>query len=144
MASYRFIPMYPAKYAGDPKRIFARSKWEFNYMGLIDKSPVVLRWLSEPKQLNISYVDPVDRQVKQYWPDFLIQYKDGSKELVELKPLRQAKFNPNDVYDKIMFARNVAKWEAASRFCKRNNVKFRVVTEKQLNTKKRKQARKKK
>src|SRR5208282_4772330 len=104
-------------YAGDPRRIVARSKWELMYMQALDNSPMVRKWISEPKNLNIAYLDPLDKKLHQYWPDFLVQYRDGTIEVLEVKPLKQsvAEKAVNN-YDKIMLLKNVAKWTAADRF----------------------------
>jgi hypothetical protein len=137
MAQYRFLPLNPTKYAGDSRRIIARSKWELTYMTALDKSPLVLKWLSEPKNLNISYLNPLDKQVHQYWPDFLVQYTTGEIELIEIKPLKEAVQNEAvSLHDKLSLVKNIAKWTAAENFAKSIGAKFRVVTEKTLYRKK--------
>lgn len=129
----RFVPKNPDKYAGDSSRITARSSWELIYMSALDSSPLVSKWVSEPKFLNITYQSPIDKKVKHYWPDFLIVYVNGEKELVEIKPLKEASLSEaKSNYDKLMFAQNVMKWQAAQRIAKAIGAKFRLVTEQQL------------
>ena len=128
-----FIPRNPAKYAGDPRRIVARSRWELVYMQALDNSIQVARWSSEPRNLNIKYVDPITRQVKSYWPDFLVQYNNNMIEFVEIKPLKESMMSEaKSTYDRLMLARNAAKWQAANRLAKAIGAKFRIVTEREL------------
>ena len=125
----QFVPRNPEKYAGDPTRIIARSSWELIYMRALDQSPLVSKWVSEPKFLNISYKSPIDKKIKQYWPDFLIVYNSGEKELVEIKPMKEASLlEAKSDYDKLMFAQNVMKWQAAQKIAKAIGAKFRLVT----------------
>lgn len=137
MRDRRYIPRNPQKYAGDANRIFARSQWELAYMRALDNSNIVAKWISEPKTLNISYINPLDKKLHQYWPDFLVQYVDGSIELLEIKPLKEAQLQTSkSTYDKLMLVKNIAKWQAADRFAKKIGARFRVITEKQLFTRK--------
>lgn len=129
----RFIPKFPEKYMGDPRRIVSRSSWELAYMSALDNSRMVSKWMSEPRNLKITYINPLDRKLKHYWPDFLIQYIDGTIEIVEVKPLKEASLNKAvSQYDKLMLVKNIAKWQAAEQFAKKIGAKFRVVTEQQM------------
>jgi|SRR5271154_1002097 len=133
MARYSYLVKNPMKYAGDPNRVMARSKWEHMYMQALDTSPMVRKWVSEPKNLGISYINPLDRKVHKYWPDFLVQYVDGNVEILEIKPLNKTLAeNTTSTYDKIMLAQNISKWAAADRFARAIGAKFRVITEKTL------------
>jgi len=106
-------------------------------MQALDTSPMVRKWVSEPRNLGISYMSPLDRKVHRYWPDFLVQYIDGNIEILEIKPLKQsvAESATNNV-DKIELLKNVAKWAAADRFAKSIGGRFRVITERTLFRKK--------
>ena len=133
MAEYRYTVKNVAKYAGDARRVVARSKWELMYMQALDNSSMVARWISEPKTINISYVNPLDKKVHQYWPDFLVQYTDNSIEILEIKPLKESLAeNAKSTYDKLSLIKNMAKWAAADRFAKSIGARFRVITENQL------------
>lgn len=128
-----FVPRNPAKYAGDARRIVARSRWELAYMRALDNSIQVARWFSEPRNLNITYLDPITRQVKSYWPDFLVQYNNNTIEIVEIKPLKESLMSEaKSTYDRLMLARNAAKWQAADRLAKAIGARFRIVTEREL------------
>ncbi len=134
---YRYMVKNIDKYAGDPSRVVARSKWELMYMQALDMSPMVRKWISEPKNLGISYLNPLDKKVHQYWPDFLVQYTDGNLEILEIKPLNKTLAEKTtSTYDKIMLVQNIAKWAAADRFAKSLGGRFRVITEKILFRKK--------
>jgi hypothetical protein len=133
MLKYRYACKNLEKYAGDPRNIYARSKWELMYMQALDNSPMVRKWMSEPKNLNISYLSPIDKKVHQYWPDFLVQYRDGNVEIIEIKPLKQSVAEMAiSTADKIMLLKNSAKWAAADRFAKSIGARFTVITEKNL------------
>lgn len=137
MAGYSYLPMNIDKYAGDYRRIVARSKWEIAYMQALDSSSLVKRWISEPKNLNISYINPLDRKLHQYWPDFLVQYVSGEIEIVEIKPMKEALAEKAaSMYDKLSLIKNMAKWQAADRFAQSIGGRFRVITEAQLFAKK--------
>lgn len=133
MASKRFIPRNPDKYAGDARYIVSRSSWEYFYMQALDSSNLVAKWISEPKTLGIKYVNPIDRKLHEYWPDFLVQYVNNQIEIIEIKPLKESMLSPKaSQYDKLMLAKNISKWKAAEVFAKKIGASFRVVTEAQL------------
>jgi hypothetical protein len=133
MANLVFVPTNPKKYAGDARRIVARSSWEIAYMRALDNSIHVSKWFSEPKNLNITYLDPITKQVKHYWPDFLVQYTNNTLEIVEIKPLKEAMMSEaKSNYDKLMLIRNAAKWQAAENLAKAIGARFRLVTEREL------------
>lgn len=137
MTQYRYTCKNPNKYKGDIRRIVARSKWELMYMQALDTSNMVRAWISEPKNLGIRYMSPLDKKVHAYWPDFLVQYIDGNIEILEIKPLKEAlQEKANSTYDKLTFIKNVAKWEAADKFAKSIGARFRVITEQTLLKKK--------
>jgi hypothetical protein len=68
-------------------------------------------------------------------PDFFIVYKDknGKKhaELVEVKPASQTLRERvgKSLYNQEQYIKNMAKWEAASAWCKQQGIKFRIVNE---------------
>lgn len=137
MAGFRFIPRFPDKYAGDPRRIVARSRWEIVYMTALDNSNLVHKWMSEPRQLKIQYYNPIKRKVAEYWPDFLVQYTNGEMHIVEVKPAKEStRKNAVSLYDKLMLVQNEAKWEAANKLATAIGARLRVVTEDQLFVKK--------
>ena len=146
MAAIQYIIKNIQKYAGRPERVIydtegkpqffiitGRSTWEVMYMGMLDNSPLVASWISEPKMFNIRYRSPIDKQMHSYWPDFFIQYVNNAREIVEIKPLKEALVeNAKSTYDKLMLVKNMAKWQAAAIFAKSIGARFRVLTEKDL------------
>lgn len=133
LALYRYTVKNPRKYAGDLRNVIARSSWELAYMGALDRSSFVAQWVSEPKYLNIRYLNPIDNKVHSYWPDFIVKYIDGNLDIIEIKPLKEA-LNEKAVsqYDKLALIKNAAKWRAASAFAKSIGARFRVLTEADL------------
>lgn len=131
-AQGQFTPKNPSKYVGK-KLPHARSSWEFVFMKMLDEHPGVENWASE--SIQIPYRDPLTGKHTIYVPDFFISYKDknGKKhaELIEVKPtnhtLRERVGKSR--YNQEQYVKNLAKWEAASAWCKQKRIKFRVVTE---------------
>jgi hypothetical protein len=74
-ATYKGIyrPSNPSKYAGNPNRIVYRSNWERKFMVYCDRTDDIIYWASE--ELSIPYVNPIDRKVHRYFPDFIIKTK---------------------------------------------------------------------
>jgi hypothetical protein len=95
-----------------------RSSWELQFMRWCEKSDIVKKWSTE--YLSIPYVNPVDKKIHRYFPDFFIQ-TDKGKFIIEIKPNKDKK-NPV----------NLAKWEAAQKWAEDHGYKFVVLTEKEL------------
>jgi len=93
-----------------------RSSWEKVFMKYIDYSDNIKSWGTEP--FAIKYVSPKDNRFHRYFVDFVLVMQDGSKHLIEIKPLSQCK-NPI----------NLAKWEAAKAYCASIGATFTVITE---------------
>ena len=131
-AQGRFEMKNPTKYVGK-KTPLDRSSWEFVFMRMLDEHPGVENWASE--SIQIPYRDPLTGRYTIYVPDFFIVYNDknGSKhaELVEVKPESQTKLESvgKSLYNQQQYVRNMAKWEAASKWCKQQGIRFRVVNE---------------
>lgn len=129
-----FNPTNPGKYAGDPTKIVCRSLWERNVCKFCDEHPSILKWSSE--EIAIPYIHPADNKIHNYFPDFLIQFKnnEGTQNwMVEIKPKKQTYLKENaSKKEKFMWAMNSAKWKAAEAYCKKNNITFKIITEKEL------------
>jgi hypothetical protein len=121
----------PAKYVGNGTPRY-RSGWEFSFMRFCDNNDHILQWASE--SVAIPYRNPVTGKMSRYIPDFLVSYrtKDNTMraELIEIKPKKQSvvesKMNSRD---RAVVAVNYAKWDQAMKWCKRNGLSFRVITE---------------
>lgn len=130
-AQGKFELKNPEKYVGNKTPTY-RSGWEHTFMQFCDNHPGIVQWASESVQ--IPYRNPLTGKQTIYVPDFLVVYQDknGHKkaELIEVKPKKQATLeSARSTKDKATVALNYAKWEAASKWCKRQNINFRIVTE---------------
>lgn len=96
------------------KTSYYRSSWELRFMVQLDNDPHVKDYQYEP--FVIPYV--WDGGDHRYLPDFLVEYSDGRKELIEVGPekLKEENF------------RNQAKIESARLFCESRGWTFRVVS----------------
>lgn len=124
----------PEKYAGLKKPRY-RSSWEHAFMRFADNHPSIIQWASEAVQ--IPYKNPLTGKQTIYVPDFLIVYQDkkGQKiaEVIEIKPNIQTKLTEKTSYrDKLSIAVNMAKWQAAAKWCRLKGLQFRVVNEDQI------------
>jgi hypothetical protein len=133
----------PVKYIGDPHKIIFRSSWEKRFAMYCDTNERILSWSSEP--MEIPYLNPVDREIKQYNVDFYVRVKTGEKEteqyLVEVKPsrqLQQPQAPTGRITEKKMesytnsmkaYLVNIAKFKAAKEFAISRGWQFVVVTE---------------
>ena len=72
-----------------------------------------------------------------YVPDFLVVYRDKNNttkaELVEIKPKKQSIIESKaSNRDRAVVAVNYAKWDAATKWCRRQGLTFRVITEEDI------------
>jgi hypothetical protein len=131
----KFSPKNPEKYMGlgDPTY---RSSWELTFMMFCDNNPSVQQWASE--SVKIPYRDPLTGKNTIYVPDFLILYLDKNArkhaELIEIKPNNQATLEAvgKNKLNQAQYIRNLAKWEAATAWCKKYGVQFRVISERDI------------
>lgn len=130
----RFIPKNPEKYLGKQYPIF-RSSWEKVFCEMCDQHPNVIGWASE--NISIKYRHPFTKQIKNYVPDFFVIYVDRSgkkyAEIIEIKPASQTypKY-ARSKKDKEALVINMAKWEAARIYCKKNRIGFRILCEQHI------------
>ena len=140
----RFRVANVAKYKGDITNIVYRSLWELKFMKWCDSSVSVVEWGSET--VIIPYISPIDNKVHRYFVDFYIKVRTKAniieKYLIEIKPEKFTK--PPEIPKKrtkrfidevFQYGVNDAKWKAAFEFCKDRNIKFVILTEKDLGIK---------
>lgn len=131
-ASGVYTPQNPQKYVGNHKPRF-RSGWELTFMKFCDNNDNIIAWASEA--IKIPYKNPFTGKQTVYVPDFFVMYEDrnGSKraEVVEIKPKKQSIIESKvaSAKDRAIVALNYAKWQAATVYCKRQGLTFRVITE---------------
>lgn len=134
-ANGKYQVQNPEKYVGNKQPTY-RSSWEFTFMRTCDTHPAIQKWASEA--ISIPYRCPVTGKQTVYIPDFFIQYvdRDGKihTELVEVKPRNQTVREAvgRNKNNQIEYARNMSKWQAATAWCKKQGIKFRVINEQDL------------
>jgi hypothetical protein len=120
-----------AKYVGKGAPRY-RSGWELAFMRFLDNNDSILQWASE--SISIPYRNPITGKQSIYVPDFLITYRNRNSqmvaEVIEIKPKKQSvvesKMKANE---RAIVAVNYAKWDAATKWCKKQGLLFRVITE---------------
>lgn len=135
-----FRPLHAEKYKGHDLPRYL-SSWELKLFRWCDTNPNVLEWGSE--NVVILYTSPIDNKTHRYFVDAFIKLKTASgikKFLVEVKPYRQT-VKPEKttnaskkslVYEQLTYIQNMAKWEAAKKWCKDRGIEFTILTEKEL------------
>lgn len=95
------------------------SSWELHFMELLDVDIDVKSYKSQP--FSIPYFRPDTNKFHRYIPDFLVEYTDGTKVLVEIKPecFLDAELN-------------LLKFEAGRRYAYQNKWEFVILTEEDL------------
>lgn len=144
------------KYYPSGKVPIYKSSWEMQVFYALDINPNVLYWGYEP--LEIYYYNPRYLKYSVYYPDILCHIRMDSgveqKILIEIKPTKYTvmpkKPNPpkentpakwerfrrsqinyeNNLKDYMV---NLAKWEAAQRWCQKNGVMWRILNENNTN-----------
>ena len=140
----KYKPRCPYKYKGYPTNIIYRSLWELKFMRYCDSNTNILEWGSE--EIALPYRSPVDNKVHRYFPDFYIKVRENSgkikRMIIEVKPLKQTmkpkkpkRQTKGYIYEVYEYAKNHAKWEAATEFCDDRKWEFKVLTEKELGIK---------
>jgi hypothetical protein len=130
----KYKPINREKYVGDIETITCRSLWERSVCKFLDENENILKWSSE--ELAIPYVNPFDKKIHNYYPDFLIQFKEKNNLknwIVEIKPKKQTLLKENaSKKEKITWLINQAKWKAAEAYCLKHNFEFKLLTEKEI------------
>lgn len=144
----KFTPTNPHTYVGDVSKITYRSSWELKFflfldnLSGIDNSPIIA-WNSE--EVIVKYVCSTDGKEHRYYPDVYMETRNSSNEvikyLIEIKPYSETlpPKKGGKWYNQQMltYIKNRSKWEEAERFCKKNNLVFKIITEYELGLKKR-------
>ena len=139
--SGKYRPTNPRKYKGDPRNIVYRSLWERKFMVYCDSHDHIIEWGSE--EFSIPYRDPVSGRRRRYFPDFYIKVRESTgqvkKYVIEIKPKKQCiepkvqkRKTKAYIREVCEYAKNQAKWEAATEYCKDRRLEFKVLTESEL------------
>jgi len=121
----------PLKYVGKREPRY-RSGWELAFMRFCDTNDHILQWASE--SIVIPYRHPLTGRMTNYVPDFLITYRTRDNrmcaEVIEIKPKKQSVLESKaSARDRAVVAVNYSKWDAATKWCRRQGLQFRVITE---------------
>jgi len=121
----------PLKYVGKREPRY-RSGWELAFMRFCDTNDNILQWASE--SIVIPYRHPLTGRMTNYVPDFLITYRTRDNrmcaEVIEIKPKKQSVLESKaSARDRAVVAVNYSKWDAATKWCRRQGLQFRVITE---------------
>jgi hypothetical protein len=133
-AQGKYQILNPDKYVGRGLPTY-RSGWEHSFMRFCDTNEHVLQWASEP--VNIPYRHPLTGRITHYVPDFIITYRNKNNtvqaELIEIKPKGQSVIESKmKSRERAVVAVNYCKWDAATKWARRNGLVFRVITEDQM------------
>lgn len=110
---YRFVKGWYERTNGIKE--WYESSYEKKYMEILDNKNV--KW-SKKHGIRIKYFDPTTNKNRYYVPDFLI----NENEIHEVKPIRR-----------IDEPKNLAKSKAGEQYCLTNNLKYKIITEIDLN-----------
>ena len=135
-----FKPTHTEKYKGHDLPRYL-SSWELKLFRWCDTNPNVLEWGSESVVIN--YTSPIDNKPHRYIVDAYVKLKTATgikKFLVEVKPYKQTvapeqnsnKHKKTMIYEQLTYIQNLAKWEAAKKWCKERGIEFTILTEKEL------------
>lgn len=95
-----------------------RSGLEEKVYKILDQHDDVVSFYSEPFQIDYIHKG----QAHKYWPDLIVSFIDGTKQLWEIKPANQTDLEMNK-----------NKWYAAKEACKIRGWSFEVYTEQRIN-----------
>jgi hypothetical protein len=102
----------------------AKSPWNFEkfqsdlerrMMSRLERDPYVVKWMKR-HGITISWIDGQKHQ-RRYSPDFLVEYQDGGKALIEVKD--PSRLDSNDVQ---------RKRKAAEIWCKQRGMEYTIAT----------------
>ena len=138
-----FYPRNLDKFVGKENKAIYRSGLELEYFRILDKNPNVLKWGSE--EVVVPYF--FENKWHKYYVDLFVVFKFGGstkKYFIELKPYSQTiepkvnkrKKQMSMLYEAKQWAKNQAKWKAATDFAKKNGWEFHILTEKDLENRK--------
>ena len=125
----------PDKYVGDKSNIIWRSTWERTAFKWCDRNDNIIKWNSE--EIVVKYISPVDNKFHRYYVDLFVEFKNGKRLLIEIKPssqvfqplLTKGKHQKTILYEHQTFVVNSAKWNSAREYAKTINAEFVIFDE---------------
>lgn len=131
--SGKYILTNPSKYLGDPNKIVYRSLWEKATFKFMERCTNIKKWSSE---VPILYICATDNKQHKYYVDLYIEFDDGKRIMVEIKPWKQTvepkipkKKTARYINEQLAYIKNMSKWYYAREFCKERDMEFQVWTE---------------
>lgn len=118
-----------------------KSSLECKCLRYCDMNKYIKRYSLEP--FSIQYYKPTTQKFHRYFVDLYIEFENSQKFLVEVKsscetvePKKPSKKTQKAIlnYQKALqtYIINQAKWKAATEFAESNNMRFIILTEKEL------------
>lgn len=111
------IKMSSGIYKGPKKSAYSienyQSDFEKEFMEELESDKKVKAW-TKNHGIRIPYVN-IDEKVAHYQPDFLVEYEDGTQEIIEIK----GKNNLTEITKR--------KSKAAEEWCKKREIKYRLI-----------------
>ncbi len=92
-----------------------QSDLERRMMERLDRDPLIVKWMKR-HGITIPWIDGQKHQ-RRYVPDFLVEYADGGKAVIEVKD--PSRMDSNDVQ---------RKRKAAEIWCKQRNMEYQLMT----------------
>lgn len=99
------------------------SSLERDYIYLLEYDTRVMFYYEQP--IKITFED--NGKNRYYIPDFFVEYKNGNKEIIEIK------YENDLIVNKLKYQQ---KFKAAKHFCHKNGISFRILTENDIRTEK--------
>lgn len=110
--------------------IIFRSEWERKYAIYCENNPNIRYWASEC--MEIPYI--MDGKKHIYHPDFVVEFMNGRRVVVEIKPESQCrKPLTENSWLWNAYKTNIYKWMEAKSFCEARGMDFVILTEKTIN-----------
>lgn len=100
-------------------KVYFRSSYEKKAYMMLDKDETVLKYF--PEKVKLSFYNPEKQITGQYFVDLIVEYTDGRRILVEIKP-------EAFLSDQVV----MAKCEVAKKYAQENNIAFEIWTEMKL------------
>jgi len=135
-----YVCKHPEKYIGNSDDIIYRSGIELSYFRYLDENKNVKKWGSEI--VKIPYFDESTNKSRNYIVDVYFEYisKLGvyEKAIVEIKNYKQTlppEPSKRSYYTNramLEYKKNLSKWKYAKQYADKNNLKFFILTEKDI------------
>lgn len=111
--------------------IIYRSSYELKFITWLENNNQVKQWGSECICIPYTYID---NKIHRYYPDYFVEFIDGTKMVVEVKPLSQTRppISESNQWGRQTYIKNMCKWKATKEFCESKGYKFKIITEKTI------------